>query len=262
MQDRIDTIRVYHSVKGNMSGLHDYYCIHGLESFLAIDQPMKVGLRLRRNSTSVGTGHFTRDLSHPTKLSSSRCTSLFTFSNAICLNNAKSTSRKPNESRISEKQTENVLAAVDEDSISHASVDEDPYGNNVSLPSTIQKRIHSVDVKSLRMLNMKLLKSMCSDADLSTKSMLSTEAEAELSTRNSLLNIRYGSLEGGERQTKLLQSNTELDFSPLVNSDYKATMINVMNRALEITSACVDPMTFHDPSIELPGTMTSRRAFD
>lgn len=48
LQDRIDTIRVYQSVNGNMSGLQDFYCITGLENFLQTDQLLRLQYKQKR----------------------------------------------------------------------------------------------------------------------------------------------------------------------------------------------------------------------
>lgn len=275
MQDRNDTIRVYRSVKGNMSGLHDYYCIHGLEKFLAVDQPMKVGQKLRGSIISALPTHFV-DLSHQTMLSSSNCTSLLTIYNVMNLNNAIATLRQSNEPGFLDKQIKRVLTSTDEnDSTLHGSAENiEVYVDNnrnrkaidnfgVPVPTAIRKNIFAVDVKSLRVLNMKLLKSMCTNSPLSAMS-LSNKAEAELRTSNSLLYSRNDITErvAIERTPIPLECNTLQSISYIGNTEYNATIMNVMNRALEITSSCVDPTMSSNQLIEIPRTKTSHCAYD
>lgn len=220
---------------------------------------MKDGQRLKQCNTSAVKAHFIQYLSHPTSLSSSKHTTLLTCNNILNLNNDISTFRKSFESGIPEKQSytldkkeisyssaENIEVNIDNNNNSKPIV---TYGN-VLQNATMRKNDNPVDVVSLRMLNMKLLKSMCTNSELNSKSMFSTGAETELLTFNSLFNCSYGSREGVERTPKF---NVSQNFSQLSTADYSSTMMNVMNRALEITSACVDPMPSSHQLIQLPG---------
>jgi hypothetical protein len=260
-----------------MSGLHDYYCIHGLENFLAVEQLMKVGQKLKESIISALPSNFVYGLSHQAMLSSSNNTSLLTINNVLNFNNAIATLRKSNEPGFLDKQIKRVLTSIDKnDSTLHASAENiKAYvdSNNskaidncgVPVPTAMRKNVFAVDVKSLRVLNMKLLKSMCSNSALSTNS-LSTKAEAELWTSNSLLNSRYGITErvAIEGTPILLECNTlqSTGISHIGNTEYTSTMMNVMNRALEITSSCVDPTMSSNLLIEIPRTKTSHCAYN
>lgn len=248
LQDRIDTIRVYRSVNGNMSGLQDYYCTHGLEHFLAVGGPIEAEEKITRSNISGLNG-----------LSSS----LPTTNNARRVNNATDTFRKSNESGVLENAIENGPATIAEDSMSHASTEKsilnidhtkraNPLGN-AAVPTTMRQNVYSVDVKYLRQMNIEFLKSMTANAELRTNSLLPTKENTGPLLAHSLLNSSYCH----ESIQTAANFNTLLDFKNLRSADYGANVISVMNQALEITSACVENMNSSMPVIELvPGTRT------
>lgn len=247
MQDRINTIRVYRSVNGNMSGLDDYYCIHGLEHFLAVNQPLKTEQRFRLSGTSARTDQPGQELSYPTSLSSSKCTEWLTVNNAPFLDNAMATLQKSNEFGIPDHAFKKISVVDNDDLRSYSSTEKivDNVDNkntpvdrrgDVRLTSTMRKKIDFVDVKSLRKMNMELLKSMRANAESNAMNLL-LKTDAALLKADALSSRSFVSMEG---LGKISTPDTIPDFIQLGSTDYNATLLNVMNQALEITSNCVD----------------------
>ena len=238
MQDRIDTIRVYRSVNGNMSGLQEYYCTHGLEKFLALDGFIKAEEMITR-----------RNISDLKSFSSSALTANIA---RRCFNDDTATFPESNESGVLESTIEKRPTTISEDSLSHASIINHtkrvyPLGN-AAVPTTMGKNAYSVDAKSLRQMNVEFLKSMTANASLHP-----TKAHTGPLLSHSLLNSSYCH----ESMPTATSFNMLLDFKNLRNADYNANVINVMNQALEIASACVEHMNSSMPVIELPSVGTS-----
>jgi hypothetical protein len=255
-----------------MSGLQDYYCIYGLESFL--DQPVEAGHSLKQINTSALTTHLTYEISRPSMMVSPKDT-LPNDSTVQSCDTVMAPLRKSNAAEILEKEIKNAFNAIDREGpisiesteTERANVDRtrsNPTGTHGNDPeqTTIRKNKHSVDVKHLRLLNMKLLKSMCAGSESNARSLCSMDSEKDPSKSNPLLNFYYSDMGRVDSSPSPLTPDTSIYDSELRNAGYKATLMNVMNRALEITSACIEPNTSSMQLMEIPDSRMSHGVYE
>lgn len=226
LQDRIDNIRVYRSVHGNMAGLEDYYCTTGLEHFLAENGPIMLKQSQLSVISAVLMEQRRQKLLHQSDPESVSRLAGRLSSDAREQAQKRASAHLPSSSKslLDASEHERCMRS------SFFSIGKEILANpmrlvSVPLPSTKRPSnyLSPVDVTTLRQMNLKLLTSFHTKADSVLTNVISDkDAAASLMT-----------LKGMSRTISL----SKISQSDNVNS----SVLDAMNEALAITDVFSDP---------------------
>jgi hypothetical protein len=240
LKDRVDTIRVYRSVNGNMTGLQEFYSMHGLEHFLQFDEAIKSESRLAVNCQE----NFSTKRLLPTNNSFMCCRDVefspmqATMDIVQCLE-----SHEPvNDHNVSNSRKLNADGC---DTILHQPPTNEKECEKRSLPSSFLsstpsvRKVFSVDVDTLRTMNLEFLTKMGYNVGPSSQTLIS---------KGSVNNSRPSTDSNRPIiwQVKEELPNSMLEISQRDRKSLNTAILAAMDRALEIAKNCCESTCLSD----------------
>lgn len=276
LKDRLDTIRVYHSVNGDMSCLKDYYSARGLEQHLHFQQNLCLQQKQRRLIAAV--------LSEQMRQKQGGCKDPEALQQQAALQTAEALEAAQQRAAM---DAVDVMATTqtDEESVcdNHSSVSGDddeplspavrshpgreealvrPSEVNVPMPdlSLTAGKLNGVDIVSLRTMNMHLLNKMrakvaakskkinsCNNNELSSSTL--EELDKELEQWETLYRMQL------HRRDSLSQQSSSSKPSTSVSLDYIASTFT--NHALAVSNIRRDSLSTAAKSFSMNPSLIS-----
>jgi hypothetical protein len=254
LKDRLDTIRVYRSVNGNMSGLQDYYCTTGLEHFLHLNHPLTLKRIQKQKTSAVVTLHLRQKLLQQNDPESLRqlATHLSLEARQQAQKRADSSSYVSTTGSIDGKSQADVdeehLLTGDGTGYSHTgnlAKPMHPFSHPIPTMKASCGKFFPVDVRSLREMNSQLLETLRSKAERTTNSDVGKDTVSSSATLNTIFR-------GSEQWESLnfLSADRRDSFSTAYRPS-SSTVLEAMNCALAITNVCSDPVSAADSSMNM-----------